>query len=221
MWKTALVFVITSNLWVLSYRWIDPPITFVMMGKYFSDERDEKILDFVWADRDDIAGNLQLAAICSEDQTFLEHNGFELDAIRKALKERKQGKKLRGASTISQQVAKNTFLWSGRSWVRKGLEVYFTALVELYWPKSRILEVYLNVVELGPNVYGASEAARIYFKKKPSQLSRNEAALVVVALPNPIKYRLSRPSGYMLKRQGWVLRQMQNFGGTAYLEEMQ
>lgn len=219
-WKLSLLFIVLSNLWVLLYKWIDPPITFVMIGKYLKSDVADKSIDYKWVDLDEIAGHLQLAAICSEDQTFTSHSGFEIAAIKKAMQENKKGKKIRGASTISQQVAKNAFLWTGRSWLRKGLETYFTFLIETYWSKARILEVYLNIVELGPNVYGAEASSKKYFKRPAIKLSKEQAALIVVALPNPIKFSIGRPGPYMLKRQVWVLRQMANFGGTGYLKNL-
>lgn len=155
-----------------------------------------------------ISDNLQLAAVCAEDQNFLEHNGFDIEAIRKAMEHNEKSTRKRGASTISQQTAKNLFLWPSRSWVRKGFEVYFTALIELIWSKERILEVYLNIIELGPGVYGAEAAAQEFFNTSAEKLSRQEAALLAAVLPSPLKYSAKNPSPYVRTRQGWVLVQM-------------
>lgn len=219
-WRIGLVFLILTNLWVLAYRWINPPITYLMVSKYMDDEREDASINYNWEDIENISPHLQLAVICSEDQKFVKHNGISWTAIEKAMEDKKKGKKLRGASTITQQVAKNAFLWPGRSWIRKGFEFYFTMLIELYWPKKRILEVYLNIIELGPGVYGAQAAAEQYFKRDASDLSKNQSALMAVVLPNPIKMSLAKPSSYMRKRRGWVTNQMRLFGGTGYLKKL-
>jgi len=164
-----------------------------------------------WVPISEISPRLQLAAMAAEDGRFLDHYGFDLDAIEKALRHnRKSTRRLRGASTISQQVAKNVFLWPSRSWVRKGAEAYFTVLIELFWSKRRILEVYLNVVEFGEGVYGAEAAARTYFRKPAAKLTAAEGALLTAVLPNPKRFSAARPSGYVRFRQLQIQRRMQS-----------
>lgn len=157
----------------------------------------------------------KLAVIASEDQLFPDHNGFDIKGIERALafNKKKKGKKIRGASTISQQVAKNVFLWQGRSWFRKGLEVYFTFLIELVWSKKRILEVYLNEAEMGKGIFGIEAAARKYYKKPASKLTRTEAAMIAASLPNPVRYTVKPVSTYVSRKYPWVLRQMNNLDG--------
>lgn len=166
-----------------------------------------------WVSYDEISPALPLAVVAAEDQLFLDHYGFDFNAIEKALKnneKKSKRKKMKGASTISQQTAKNVFLWPSRTWVRKGFEVYFTGLIEIFWSKQRILEVYLNVVEMGDGVYGAEAAARHHFKKSAAKLSRSEAAAIAACLPNPRKWSASKPTGYISGRQAWILRNMNN-----------
>lgn len=161
----------------------------------------------VW---DDISPNMKLAVIASEDQLFLSHNGFDVESIVKAMEKNKTSRRVRGASTISQQVAKNVFLWQGRSWFRKGLEVYFTFMIEFVWGKQRILEVYLNVAETGKGVFGVEAAARKYFKKPASKLTKTEAAMIAAALPNPRRYTLKPVSNYVLTHYEHIVGQMNN-----------
>ena len=153
---------------------------------------------------------MPLAVVTAEDQKFAEHFGFDLEAIEKAVKynEKHKGKKVKGASTISQQTAKNVFLWPGRSWIRKGLEVYFTFVIEICWSKERIIEVYLNVIEMGPGVYGAEAAAQYYFNKSASDLTKKEAATIAAILPNPIRWSASHPTPYIIKKRNWIVRHM-------------
>lgn len=170
-----------------------------------------------WVPGHKITSHLKLAVICAEDQNFLKHNGFDFGAIEKAIKHNKRSKRKRGASTISQQTAKNVFLWPGRSWVRKGLEVWFTWWIELIWSKKRIMTVYLNIVELGPGVYGAEGAARKFFKKSAAKMRPSQAAILAAVLPSPLRYSATRPGPFVQGRRDWVLRQMQLFGGISYL----
>ena len=156
--------------------------------------------------------NIQLAVICSEDQKFLKHNGFDIEAIEKAYEYNKKGKRIKGGSTISQQTAKNVFLWPERSWLRKGLETYFTFLIEQIWTKERILEVYLNSIEMGPGVYGVEAASQYWFKKPASRLDAYEAAAIASILPNPRKYRANPATSYIQKRKQWIVKQMKFYG---------
>jgi monofunctional biosynthetic peptidoglycan transglycosylase len=172
-----------------------------------------------WAEWDRIAEPMKVAVIAAEDQRFPSHRGFDFEAIDQALAERERGR-IRGASTISQQVAKNLFLWPGRSWTRKGLEAYFTVLIETLWPKQRILEVYLNVAEFGRGIYGVGAASQTYFGKPAAQLTAEEAALLAAVLPSPKRFRVTAPSAYLRSRQHWILGQMHRLGGTAILAEL-
>ncbi len=170
-------------------------------------------LKHTWVAIDAISSNLVLAVICSEDQNFMDHFGIDIKAIERSVAASKKGRKrLRGASTISQQTAKNVFLWPGRSWARKGLEVYFTMLIELIWSKQRILEVYLNSIEMGNGIYGAQAAAQHYFKKSARNLSRTQAAAIAAVLPNPREYKANPPSPYINSRIHWILGQMRRQG---------
>lgn len=178
----------------------------------------KELWDKHWVPGSAISSHLKLAVICAEDQNYLKHSGFDLGAIEKAIKHNKRSKRKRGASTISQQTAKNVFLWPGRSWIRKGLEVWFTALIELFWSKKRIMTVYLNVVELGPGVYGAEAASKRFFRKTAARIAPSEAALLAAVLPSPLRYSAQRPGPWVKERQSWVLRQMRLFGGTSYLK---
>lgn len=164
---------------------------------------------------------MRLAVVAAEDQKFPQHYGFDIDSIQDALRDYYlQGDNLRGASTISQQVAKNLFLWPAQSWLRKGLEAWFTVLIELIWPKQRILEVYLNIAEFGPGIYGVEAASLTYFNQTAAMLAPEQAALLAAVLPNPKAYHVEQPSRYVLDRRNWILRQMRQLGGPAYLERM-
>lgn len=165
-----------------------------------------------WVSIDKISPHMVLAACAAEDGKFMLHNGFDWEAIQKAIKSNKRGKKLRGASTISQQTAKNVFLWPKRSWLRKGFETYFTFLIETCWSKKRIMEVYLNVAEFGRGIYGVEEAAQAYYKKPASKLNRNEAAMIATVLPLPSKRNPAKPSNYMVRYQHIILRNMYTLG---------
>lgn len=177
-------------------------------------------LRYDWVAYRDISPYAALAVIAGEDQRFPDHHGFDFIEIQDALDDLDEGKPLRGASTLSQQVAKNLFLWSGRSFVRKGLEVWFTVLLELLWSKERILEVYLNIAEFGENTFGVGAASQHFFDKAAAGLTMGEAARLAAVLPNPVRYRVDRPSAYVLKRQRWIERQMRQLGGTRYLDRL-
>jgi monofunctional biosynthetic peptidoglycan transglycosylase len=176
--------------------------------------------DYEWVDLEDISPNAAIAVIASEDQQFPFHAGFDFKSIREAVRASERGKKLRGASTISQQVAKNLFLWNG-GFVRKGLEAYFTVLIESMWPKERILEMYLNIAEFGRGIYGVEAAAHHFFHKTAARLTSGEAALLAAVLPNPIRLRVDRPSAYVFSRREWILGQMRDLGGASYLKSIE
>ena len=203
-----LGFVIISFVSTLIFRFVPIPFTPLMIIRYF--EMEEGKIDKDWKSLDEIGKNMPLAVVTAEDQKFAEHFGFDMEAIEKAMKynEKHKGKKVKGASTISQQTAKNVFLWPGRSWIRKGLEVYFTFVIEICWSKERIIEVYLNVIEMGPGVYGSEAAAQYYFNKSASDLTKKEAATIAAILPNPIRWSASRPTPYIIKKRNWIVRHM-------------
>jgi monofunctional biosynthetic peptidoglycan transglycosylase len=207
---------------VAAFRWIDPPFTAFMVqsrfGALFSSE--PYAFRHEWRDWDQISKNAALAVIASEDQMFPEHRGFDFKQIDKALEARQRGRRVRGASTISQQVAKNLFLWPGQSWFRKGLEAGITVLIETFWSKRRILEVYLNVAEFGRGTYGVQAASRRFFGKDASHLTRQDAALLAAVLPAPRRFKADAPSRYLRYRQSWIVRQMDALGGTSYLAEL-
>lgn len=211
MWrfiKKIFWFLFISHLaYLFALKWIDPPITITQTVSLFSGEGLKR--DQVSAE--EMSPNIRLAVIASEDQLFPDHNGFDFKSIEKALayNEKKPGR-VRGASTISQQVAKNVFLWQGRSWFRKGLEVYFTFLIEWVWGKDRILEMYLNVAEMGEGIYGIEAASQTYFNKPAVSLTKKDAAMIAACLPNPKAYKVSPASRYVKARVGWIQRQMNN-----------
>lgn len=213
MIKIFLWFVGLSVLSVILFRFVPVPVTPLMIIRCGEQifEGKELRLKKDWVSLNEMSAALPLAVIAAEDQNFEEHFGFDMEAIAKARKynEKHPGKRLKGASTISQQTAKNVFLWPSRSWVRKGFEVYFTFLIELFWSKERIMEVYLNVIEMGDGIYGAEAASQKFFKKKASKLSMHESALIAAVLPNPRKWSPARPSLYIQKKS---LRIVKNIG---------
>ena len=210
-WAVILFFV-SSILSVVVYKWLPVPVTPLMLircGQQMS--RGEHVrLRHHWVPLDSMSIYLPVAVMASEDQRFLEHNGFDFDAIGQALEERRTGKRNRGGSTISQQTAKNVFLWPRSSWVRKGLETYFTVLIELCWSKQRIMEVYLNSIEMGDGIYGAEAVAQLHFGHRAIDLTRPNCELIAATLPNPLKFSSKHPSAYMLTRQTWIMRQMRH-----------
>lgn len=208
--KLAGILLLFSLLIVLLFKWFPVPFTPLMAIRYF--ENPEEKIQHSWVPRQEISRHLQLGVIASEDQNFVKHNGFDIEAIEKAIEDNRKGKRVRGASTISQQTAKNVFLWPGRNWLRKGLEVYFTFLIETFWSKERILEVYLNSIEMGRGIYGAEAASQHWFNKSAANLSVYEAAAIAAILPNPREYRANPVSNYINQRKNWIVRQMQNYG---------
>ncbi len=215
----ALLFVVTSTTLVIALRWLPPPTTAFVMARRidgWTGSAANLPIRRDWVVQTKIAPEMFLAVVAAEDQRFPDHYGFDLQAIEKALDDRERGK-VRGASTISQQVAKNLFLWSGRSWVRKGLEVWFTGLIELCWPKRRILEVYVNIAEFGDGVYGVQAASKQYFGRDAAHINAAQAARLAAVLPNPKHYSAARPGPYVLRRQQWIERQMRQLGGRDYL----
>ncbi|MCF0160809.1 MAG: monofunctional biosynthetic peptidoglycan transglycosylase [Bacteroidaceae bacterium] len=198
---------------VVMYKYVPVHVTPLMVIRCVEQvSRGEKLrLHHHWVPLDSIANSMAVAVIASEDQNFEKHNGFDLKAIEKAVEERQTRGRVRGASTISQQTAKNVFLWPSSSWVRKGFEVYFTGLIELVWGKERIMEVYLNSIEMGDGIYGAEAVARLHFNRSAERLSKQQCALIAATLPNPLKMNSAQPSRYLIKRQGEILKQMSHF----------
>ena len=205
---TVLWSVVVCVLWVVLLRFVPPPVTWEMADQ--AGEQDG--IARKWVPLDAISPAMPLAVIAAEDQLFFEHHGFDIEAMRKAMDHNERSKKVRGASTISQQTAKNVFLWPGRTYVRKGLEAWFTVLIEAIWSKEHILEVYLNVAETGRGRFGVEATARQCFRKPSSTLSREQAALIAAVLPSPRRFDACKPSAYMRRRQAWVLRQMGQLG---------
>ena len=211
--RFGLFFVTFSFVLVLVLRWLPVAWTPLMFIRLCEGNGGKRTIDHEWVAYDRIPDNLQLAVVCCEDQRFLTHHGFDYESIQLAMKEADDGERRRGASTISQQTAKNVFLWPGSTWVRKGFEAWFTVLIELTWGKKRIMEVYLNSIEFGNGIYGCEAASEYFFHKHASQLSDAEAARLAVVLPDPLQFRANAKSGYVVQRQAWALGQMQNWGG--------
>lgn len=210
--KIALTGLLCSVGSVALLRFIDPPMWSWRIERAMFPPAKITQVRHKWVSLEDISKELQLAVIAAEDQRFADHNGFDMNAISAAFKHNQRSERVRGASTLSQQTAKNLFMWSDRSFLRKGLEAWFTLLMELGWDKARILEVYLNIVEFGPGIYGAEAAARTYFGKPASRLTRYESSLLAAVLPNPWRYRIKPPSPYVQKRSVWIRRQMGQLG---------
>lgn len=219
--KLMLSLFLLSVLWVLVYRWVAPPVTLHMVKRRAEAAKagkEDPAIRYKFVTLKEMSHQLPLAVVASEDQLFLQHNGFDFDAIADAFKRNQKGKNIRGGSTISQQVAKNVFLWHGRSYLRKAVEAYFTFLIEVLWGKQRILEVYLNIAEMGDGVFGVEAASQKYFKKPAAEVGRQQAALLAAVLPNPIRYSAARPTPYVLGRRTRIARAMGRLGGTNYVK---
>jgi len=214
--KTVLLIFVATMVWAALYRYVNPPLTPLMVIGYFGGKRTVKK---EWSDYKNISNYMKLAVIAAEDQKFPMHEGFDIESIKDAIGDKMSGDRLRGASTISQQTAKNVFLWPSRTWMRKTAEAYFTFLIEKIWGKKRILEVYLNVIETGKGVYGVGKAGEIYFGKSAGNLTKEESALIAAILPNPVRMSAVNPSRYVRERQGWIIGQMDNLG-TGYLKRI-
>ena len=201
---------------VVVFKFVPVPITPLMVIRYFENPSEKQLWKHNWEPIENISKNIQLAVICTEDQKFLNHNGFDIEAIEKAYEHNKKGKRIKGGSTISQQTAKNVFLWPSRSWLRKGLETYFTFLIEKIWSKERIIEVYLNSIEMGNGIYGIEAASHYWFNKPAAKLTAYEAAAIASILPSPRKYRANPASQYIEKRKQWIVNQMNFYGVLNY-----
>lgn len=227
LWKLPLLLLALSVLQVLALRFIDPPFTAFMAARqidaWAGGDRDFRVA-YDWRDFEAIAPSLPMSVIAAEDQNFAEHHGFDLEAIDQALESNARGDGMRGASTISQQVAKNLFLWQGSRrasrWVRKGIEAWYTLLIETLWPKQRILEVYVNVAEFGDGVYGAQAAARSFWGRDAANLSPSQSARLAAALPSPKRYSAASPGTYVQRRAAWIQRNVRRLGGTGYLDTL-
>ena len=220
LWKfvryAVIFFFVSTILTVILYRFIPvyaTPLMFIRSAEQLFGN-DKLSMKKEWISIDKISPNMVNAVIASEDNNFMQHSGFDFDAIEKAQKRNKKGKRVYGASTITQQTAKNVFLWPQRSWVRKGLEAYFTLLIEVFWSKERIMEVYLNVIETGKGIYGVQRASQIYFDKPASKLTQSQAALIAGSLPNPRRFSPQAPSPYLYKRQNQIIKLMGLIGNT-------
>lgn len=210
LWKAMIYFFVISTFLVVLFKFVPVPFTPLMGIRALEQKSDGKEMtcSHDWVPLEEISPNIQKAVIASEDANFLTHYGFDFNAIEKAMENNEKGKKLKGGSTISQQTAKNVFLWQGRSYIRKGLEAYFTVLIELIWGKERIMEVYLNSIEMGSGVYGVQAAANHWYGKKADNLSKREAAGIAAILPNPRKFKASNSSGYTERRKSRIMRHM-------------
>jgi monofunctional biosynthetic peptidoglycan transglycosylase len=221
-WAVGL-FLALNIVLVLVFRFVPVPVSGLMVQRRIEAWTGDKPYTsrHRWVPLEEISPSLGAAVIAAEDQTFTEHFGFDWQAIEKAVQHNEHSRRKRGASTVSQQTAKNLFLWNSRSWTRKGLEAWFTLLIEAGWSKRRILEVYLNIVEFGEGVYGAEAAARTYFGKSAKRLTPSEAALLAAVLPNPRKFRANAPSEYLRGRQAWILGQMRQLGGAQVVKDLE
>ncbi|CAN5140648.1 monofunctional biosynthetic peptidoglycan transglycosylase [soil metagenome] len=209
-----ILFIGTSLFGVLLFRFVNPPVTLLMIQRGFERKAAGKEwkIDKHWVSFDQIADPMKRAAVAAEDQSFLENHGFDFRAIEKAIKKNSKSKKLIGGSTITQQTAKNVFLWPGRTIIRKGFEAYFTMLMEVFWSKKRIMEVYLNVIEMGDGIYGVEAASQAYFHKPASELTNHEAAAIAVIFPSPLKWSATKPTRYLRHRQYLIMRNMRRLG---------
>ena len=221
-WVVGL-FLVLNILLVAVFRFVPVPTSGLMVQRRIESWSSDKPYKsrHTWVPLEDIAPSLGAAVIAAEDQNFTEHFGFDWQAIEKAVQHNEHSRRKRGASTVSQQTAKNLFLWSSRSWTRKGLEAWFTLLIEAGWSKKRILEVYLNIVEFGDGIYGAEAAARTFFGKPAKRLTPSEAALLAAVLPNPHRFHADAPSDYIRGRQAWILNQMRQLGGDQLVKDLE
>lgn len=218
--KLLLILVIAQFVYIVALKWVNPPITPTMVAVWVHTWGTNERFSKTWVSYSSISPYAKLAVMAGEDQLFPDHDGFDIKSIEKAWKHNERSTKIRGASTISQQVAKNVFLWQGRSWIRKGLEVYFTFMIEHIWGKRRILEVYLNVAQMGQSIFGIGAAAHTYYHIPARNLNRDQAAMIAACLPDPLVYRVQPPSGITLWRQRWILTQMGHLQGDPDIENL-
>jgi len=217
--KLAVIFFFASSILAfIIFRFINPPVTLLMIERGFERKSAGKEwkIDKQWKSFDEIADPMKRAAVAAEDQSFLENHGFDFKSIEKAIRKNAHSKKLIGGSTITQQTAKNVFLWPGRSFIRKGFEAYFTVLIEVFWSKKRIMEVYLNVIEMGDGIYGVEAASQAYFNKPASQLTNQQAAAIAVIFPSPLKWSATKPTRYLRHRQYLIMKNMRRLGDLEF-----
>jgi len=212
--KLLFVLVLSNIILIILFRFLPIPSSSFMIQKRISNlfTKENLHIEYNWVSEYKISNSIKLAVLAAEDQKFFDHFGFDFDSIYDAIDQNKNRKNIRGASTITQQTAKNLFLWSGKSFIRKGLEAYFTVLLELFWSKERILEVYINIAEFGENVYGVQAASKKYFGKNANQLSFNDSAKLAAVLPNPKRFNVNSPSQYLQNRASWIQKQMNQLG---------
>lgn len=215
--RSILLFLALSVLLTLPLRWIDPPLSMVMLNRWWTSENPQFLVKKQWRNLEDMPRHAAMAVIVSEDQRFLQHHGVDVAAIRKAYAERRWRGELRGASTITQQVARNLYLWTGRSWFRKGLEAWLSLLIDFFWDKGRVLEIYLNIAEWDEGVFGLQAASRAHFGVDCRQLTPWQSALLASSLPSPIRYRPEAPAPHLVERAKWNLSQQRQLGGTAWI----
>lgn len=206
--KALLYFIGISIAWVLFYRFVNPPITWLIISETWFTDKPKDLPKRKWVSYEDLSDNLKRAAIAGEDATFMDHHGFDTKAIQQAYQKNKAGKSISGGSTISQQTAKNVFLWPHRSWLRKGFETWFTMLIEILWGKERILEVYLNIIETGDGLFGMESASQFYFNKSAQSLTKRQAALLIAVLPNPIRWKPNAPTPFINRKTATIMRYM-------------
>lgn len=206
--KVLLYFIGISVAWVIFYRFVNPPTTWLIISETWFTEKPKDLPKRKWISYEDLSDNLKRAAIAGEDASFMNHHGFDTKAIEAAYKRNQTGKPIRGGSTISQQTAKNVFLWPHRSWLRKGFETWFTMLIEILWGKERILEVYLNIIETGDGLFGMESACQFYFKKSAQSLTKRQAALLIAVLPNPVRWKPTAPTPFINRKAGTIMRYM-------------
>lgn len=219
--KRLFIFLFLAQLiYIIALKWVNPPMTITMLTNRIALAGTSKDFHRTWVNYEDISRYAKLAVIAGEDQKFPVHHGFDVQSIEAAWEDYQHGEELRGASTISQQTAKNVFLWQGGGWFRKGLEAYCTFMIEWVWGKQRILEVYLNVAQMGDGIYGVGAASQYYFHTTAGRLTRAQAALLAASLPNPLYYTIQPPAGRTRYRQQWILRQMKNLSGGAAMEKL-
>jgi monofunctional biosynthetic peptidoglycan transglycosylase len=214
--RTVIILFVAQLIYIVLLKWINPPITITQFVSWITGHG----LKRRYVNRDQVSPDAKLAVIASEDQLFPDHNGFDFKSIEKAMKHNQKSKSLHGASTISQQTAKNVFLWQGGGWFRKGLEVYFTFMVEKIWGKKRILEVYMNVAEMGNGVFGIDKAAQIYFNRHANNLTRQQASMIAACLPNPKYYTVKPLCNYVAGKSGWIMNQMNHLQGDPDIQRI-
>ena len=221
IFRFAIFFVLFTILVILPFRWLNPPVSSYQIIDAFSNPANPlRSASGQWSSNNTLPKHSKMAVIAAEDQRFALHHGLDISAIWRAYQNNLHGGRIKGGSTITQQLAKNLFLWPQRSYFRKAVEAWLSIWLEILWPKSRILEVYLNVVEFGPHIFGIDAAAKNYFHRSAKQLTKQQSALLAAVLPSPKKFNVRRPSAYLLQKKHWILRQMQQLGGASYLKQL-